>query len=147
VELVLEEIAAGCAVMPGASKLLDGLRARGIPLGLASNSPRRVLDAALACTIDRHTFDVIVTADDVAHPKPYPHLYRRACKALSADPGQSVAFEDSPTGLAAAAGAGMFVVYVPSSPTSEQLQGADRTFGSSDASELKRCLLQIGIRV
>ena len=40
----------------------------------------------------------------------------RACELLGARPSQSIALEDSPTGVAAARGAGMFVIGIPSYP-------------------------------
>ena len=65
--------------------------------------------------LDGH-FDVVVTADDVQHPKPAPDLYLAACAALGAEPERSAALEDSATGVEAARAAGMFVVAVPYFP-------------------------------
>jgi beta-phosphoglucomutase-like phosphatase (HAD superfamily) len=59
---------------------------------------------------------VVVTADQVAEPKPSPDAYLRACELLGAAPSRSIALEDSPTGVAAARAAGMFVIGIPSFP-------------------------------
>lgn len=113
-ELVMDEGLGEVAARPGAVELLAALRAAGTPVGLASNSPsafaRRVLASA---GVDAGHFDVLLGADDVAHPKPAPDLYLAACERLGAAPGQSVALEDSPTGVAAARAAGMTVIGVP----------------------------------
>jgi HAD superfamily hydrolase (TIGR01509 family) len=88
-----------------------------VPVGLASNSSRPFVERVLSVTgmLNGH-FDVIVTADDVEHPKPAPDIYLAACAALSAVPGRAAALEDSLPGVAAALAAGMFVIAVPYFP-------------------------------
>jgi HAD superfamily hydrolase (TIGR01509 family) len=115
-ELVMEEVLEGVAPRPGAVELVTKLAMAGVPLGLASNSPRpfvlRVLTGA-GLTGDASPFEVVVTASDVEHPKPAPDLYLAAAAALGAEPGRCAALEDSPPGAASALAAGMFVVGVP----------------------------------
>lgn len=106
-------LATQAKALPGAAALVAGLRARQVPVGVASNSPRQVVDFSLARAGLDGAFDAVVTADDVALPKPAPDPYLRACLLLGADPAASVAFEDSATGLAAARAAGMATVAVP----------------------------------
>jgi HAD superfamily hydrolase (TIGR01509 family) len=114
-DLAVEEVGAGVEPMPGALELLDDLRAAGTPVGLASNSRRVFLEAALrGAGIPLGHFGVVLAAEDVAEPKPAPEIYLRAARALGAEPGACVALEDSPTGVAAARAAGMVVVGVPS---------------------------------
>jgi HAD superfamily hydrolase (TIGR01509 family) len=88
------------------------LAAEGIPLAVVSNSPRRRLDSALEVSGLGRYFTVSVSADDVARPKPHPDPYLRAAELLGIAPGAVVAVEDSPTGAASAAAAGMRVVTV-----------------------------------
>lgn len=113
-ELVLDEIDLGAPPMPGAAELVAALRERGTPVGLATNSTRALVEKALAKSGLADSFDIVIAADEVAHPKPAPDLYLTACAGLGADPASAVALEDSPTGAAAARAAGMFVVGVPS---------------------------------
>ena len=61
-------------------------------------------------------FDAVLGGDEVANPKPAPDIYATACERLGASPAQAVALEDSPTGVAAAIAAGMYVIGVPSLP-------------------------------
>jgi HAD superfamily hydrolase (TIGR01509 family) len=116
-DLVMEESLAGVPPRPGALELLDAIRGAGLPVGVASNSARAFVERVLsgAGLLDGH-FDVVVTAEDVEHPKPAPDLYLAACAALGAEPGRSAALEDSATGVEAARAAGMFVVAVPYFP-------------------------------
>jgi HAD superfamily hydrolase (TIGR01509 family) len=116
-DLVMEETLAGVPPRPGALELLEAVRAAGKPVGVASNSARAFVERVLsgAGLLDGH-FDVVVTFEDVQHPKPAPDLYLAACAALGAKPARSAALEDSATGVAAALAAGMFVVAVPYFP-------------------------------
>jgi HAD superfamily hydrolase (TIGR01509 family) len=115
-DLVWRELAAGTPALPGARDMAELLLRRGIPIGVASNSPRHFVDAALSSARLADLFDVIVSSEDVAHAKPAPDLYMAACARLAADPERSVAFEDSRTGVASARAANMFVIAVPSTP-------------------------------
>src|SRR4051794_10954330 len=118
-ELVLGELDEGAPPRPGALELLEALRAQGTPVGLASNSFRAFVDAALAPGDLAPRFGSVLSFEEVAHPKPAPDIYLESCARLGADPADSVALEDSPTGVAAAVAAGMYVVAVPS------LEGVD----------------------
>lgn len=82
-------------------------------LGLASSSPRRLIDSSLAALGVADLFDATVSTEEVERGKPAPDGYLRACELLGVDPTRSVAIEDSSNGLRAAAAAGMAVVAVP----------------------------------
>lgn len=82
-------------------------------LGLASSSPRRLIDSSLAALGLTGQFVVTVSTEEVPRGKPAPDGYLRACELLEVDPSACVAIEDSSNGLRAAAAAGMAVVAVP----------------------------------
>jgi beta-phosphoglucomutase-like phosphatase (HAD superfamily) len=67
----------------------------------------------VADTIDFDAFDQIVAGDEVAHSKPHPAAYLRATELLGVDPGDCVAIEDSPPGVASATAAGTATIGVP----------------------------------
>jgi HAD superfamily hydrolase (TIGR01509 family) len=110
-ELVMEEALRGVEPMPGALELLDRIE---VPVGVASNSPRPFVERTLEAAGLRGRFGCVLSADDVAHPKPAPDLYVELARGLGADPADCVALEDSATGVAAARAAGAFVIGVPS---------------------------------
>jgi HAD superfamily hydrolase (TIGR01509 family) len=113
-ELVMEEALNGVSPREGALELIDALRAAGVPLAVASNSRRQFVERVLAgAGLLNGSFEAVVTADDVAQPKPAPDLYLYACSALGAAPERSAALEDSPVGVASALAAGLYVVAVP----------------------------------
>jgi HAD superfamily hydrolase (TIGR01509 family) len=120
-ELVMEEALRGVEPMPGAVGLLDALD---LPVGVASNSPRTFVERTLAAAGLRERFGCVLSADDVAHPKPAPDLYVALARGLGAEPAECVALEDSQTGVAAARAAGVFVIGVPSLE-GIRLDGAD----------------------
>jgi HAD superfamily hydrolase (TIGR01509 family) len=113
--LVVAELEHGVEAMIGARELLDRLRERGTPLGLVSNSPLRFVRRSIEIVgFERH-FDVVLSAHEVAAPKPAPDPYLEACRRLGVEAGPAVvALEDSPTGVAAARAAGLTVIGVPS---------------------------------
>jgi beta-phosphoglucomutase-like phosphatase (HAD superfamily) len=73
-------------------------------------------------------FRTVICAGNGLAPKPEPDVYLAACRALGREAGDCAAFEDSPTGAAAARTAGMRVVGVPSIP-GQRLE-ADVVLGS-----------------
>ena len=115
-DLVMEEALRPVEPRPGAPELVAALHAAGIPIAVASNSPRDFLDRVLASGGMDGRFAVTVAGDEVQRPKPAPDVYLAACAALGADPRDAVGLEDSPTGAAAAKAAGMTVVGVPYLP-------------------------------
>jgi beta-phosphoglucomutase len=103
---------------------IAGLRVNTPLLGLVA-SVRPALRTALVTTASaisvdailshfgmRELFDVVVTGDDVVSHKPDPEAYRVAVARLSIPADDCVAFEDSDTGAASAAAAGLPVVRV-----------------------------------
>ncbi len=112
--LALNQIASGAEPRPGAVELVGAIRAAGLPLAVASNSPRRHLLAGLRRTGLQDSFNVVLGVDEVTEPKPAPDLYLTACARLGIAPDQAVALEDSPPGVAAARAAGVRVIGIPS---------------------------------
>ena len=114
-ELVVAELEHGVEAMVGAHELLSALRSRGTPIGLVSNSPLVFVERSLEIVGFGDRFDVVLSAHEVAAPKPAPDPYLEACRRLGVEAGPSViALEDSPTGVAAARAAGLTVIGVPS---------------------------------
>jgi HAD superfamily hydrolase (TIGR01509 family) len=114
-ELVVAELEHGVEAMLGARELLDRLSRRATPLGLVSNSPLRFVRRSLQIVGLEYSFDVVLSAHEVAAPKPSPDPYLEACRRLGVEPGPDVvALEDSPTGVAAARAAGLTVIGIPS---------------------------------
>jgi HAD superfamily hydrolase (TIGR01509 family) len=111
-ELVFHELRDGVEARPGARELVGALVGRR-RLGIASNSPRAWVDHVLEAAGLMDRFEVVVTAEDVAAPKPAPDVYLRAAELLGSPAAETIALEDSPPGAAAARAAGAYVIGVP----------------------------------
>lgn len=81
-----------------------------LPMAIVSGGPRRAVVRSLEAVGVDHLFDLVVTADDVAHGKPAPDAYLAAMKELGVDPGRCVAYEDSASGIRSATDAGIPMV-------------------------------------
>jgi HAD superfamily hydrolase (TIGR01509 family) len=119
--------------MPGARSFVAAVSSR-VPVAVASNSARRILDQTLLRGAFAGGFSVTVSADEVAHPKPEPDVYLAAVDAMNLHPKDCLAFEDSEAGATAARSAGMKVIAIPASP--DQQPGADLIRDSLEASDL-----------
>jgi HAD superfamily hydrolase (TIGR01509 family) len=108
----METIAASAEPMPGARQLIARLRGR-LPLAVASNATRSLLDIALRRSGFADAFAVSLSADEVHFPKPAPDMYLEACRRLGVQSGRALAFEDSLTGLRSAQAAGLKLVGIP----------------------------------
>lgn len=138
--LVFVEMGRYAPPRPGALELVARLREAGIPMSLASNSPRILADRSLATAgVEQSWFISVRTADEVEHPKPAPDLYLASCAALGTEPARTLALEDSPTGVAAARAAGCYTIGVPSLEGVE-LAGADLVVASLADPAITRAL-------
>ncbi len=97
---------------PDAVACVRELRRTGVPLAVASSSPRPRLDLALAHVGLGDAFAVTVAGDEVARGKPEPDMFLEAARRLGADPAGCVVVEDSAPGVAAGLAAGMGVIGV-----------------------------------
>ncbi len=103
-------------VLPQVRETLAAL-ARRLKLGLVTGCHRDQLCLVHGASNLLGFFDCIVTGDDCSEAKPHPGPYLAALKALRVAPGECVAIEDSPRGLASARAAGIACLAVPTELT------------------------------
>jgi sugar-phosphatase len=99
--------------LSGVNKTLQLLSQNSVKIGLATNSPHRLIDVILTKLNIAHFFSVISSAEHELSGKPDPAVYLTTLKKLNAKPEQCIAFEDSYSGLKAAQTAGISVISVP----------------------------------
>ncbi|GAA4609621.1 sugar-phosphatase [Actinoplanes octamycinicus] len=107
---------------PGAGALLAALD--GTPWGIVTSCSA----AAARTRLDRAGIPVpgiLVHAGDVRRGKPHPDGYLRGAELLGIDPVDLVVVEDAPSGIEAAAAAGMRVVAVCTTHEPDRLSDAD----------------------
>lgn len=93
---------------------LAKLKSSGYLLGLASNSIRQTVDVMMNKANLTRYFDVILSNQDVALPKPNPEIYLTAAERLGVVPELCLVIEDNDHGIAAARAAGTRVMVVKS---------------------------------
>ena len=101
---------------PDALATLAELRAAGVPVAVASSSPRERLDRTLHRVEIHGLFEVTVAGDEVEHGKPQPDLFLAAAGRLGVEATDCVVVEDTPPGVAAGMAAGAAVVGVARAP-------------------------------
>lgn len=78
-----------------------------VPMAVASNGQRSVVESTIETIKLRSLFNTIVTLDDVAFGKPAPDLFLLAAERMNVPPYECIVYEDSDAGLEAARRAGM----------------------------------------
>ncbi|MCK9487033.1 MAG: HAD family phosphatase [Dehalococcoidia bacterium] len=96
--------------MRGADAVVRAIHRRGLRLAVASMSRPAWVQATLAATGLTDLFPLVVTGEEVQHPKPHPDIYLHTAALLGVEPHHCLAVEDSAHGVAAAAAAGMWVI-------------------------------------
>ena len=121
----------------GAGDYIRHLNQRKEKIGLATSSHRVLCDLKFTRHNWQHHFDTIVCGDDpsLVRGKPAPDIFLLCADRIEVDPETTVAFEDSPTGVAAARAAGMTVVAIDS-PYVKQGDLSDAHLIISDYREL-----------
>ncbi len=122
-------------LLPGAVDAVHRM-AEVAPLGVASSSPRVLIDAGLELLGVRDLVGVIVSTEEVERGKPHPDGFLAACEQLGVDPASTVAIEDSTNGIKSALAAGMKVVAVPPRfhpPAADVLERAHAVVDNLDA--------------
>ncbi|KAK4798262.1 hypothetical protein SAY86_030588 [Trapa natans] len=129
--------------LPGANRLIKHLKIHGIPMALASNSPRMSIESKISYQqgqffrklkifhyriIDRNflmkcayagwkdSFSSIIGGNEVSAAKPSPDIFLEAANRLKLEPSNCLVIEDSLPGVAAGKAAGMKVIAVPYLP-------------------------------
>ena len=110
--------------VPGLHRLLDWATGRDLPMAIVTNAPRENAEAMLAAIGLAGRFDTIVAGGELPRGKPDPLPYLAAAERLSVAPVHAVAFEDSPSGVRSAAGAGTTVIGIRSSLDDAALRAA-----------------------
>lgn len=100
------------APYPGVREGLAWAKKMGIACGVVSNARRRELNLSMTQLKLGDFFGIILSRDDVIHPKPDPGPFEFAALSLGVRPEECIAIDDSPTGLESALLAGCITASV-----------------------------------
>ncbi|RDI95272.1 HAD family hydrolase [Meiothermus sp. QL-1] len=115
-------LAKGITPLPGLQRLWRWAEARGLRRALVSNAPRE--NAAHLLEQLELSFDCVVLSEELPAGKPDPLPYRTALERLGLGPEAVLAFEDSPSGVRSAVGAGIRTVALTTGHRPEALEQA-----------------------
>lgn len=97
---------------PEIAAMLESFRAAGIRMGIVTGKGRRSADISLARMALSAYFEVVVTGDDVTHPKPHPEGIFLAMEKLGAAAEDTIYVGDSDADVLAGQAAGVKTVGV-----------------------------------
>lgn len=92
--------------------LLIHLKKRGLKLGIVTGKARMSLDISLRALEMETVFDVIVTGDDVSHPKPDPEGIIKALNFLEVNSSEAIFIGDSDADIGAGLQANVYTIGV-----------------------------------
>lgn len=109
---ILERLFPNARPIAGAETLVRALAGLGLRLGIATSSERSLFSLKTRHHPWFDLFSTVVCGDDprLAKPKPAPDIFHLAARELGVRTCDCVIFEDSPTGVMAAAASGARVV-------------------------------------
>ena len=111
----------GVNTVAGIGELLTELSRAGLPAAVASSGSSERVHYILDLVGLRQYFAAVVTGDEVAKGKPDPAVFCKAAERLRVAPGDSLAFEDSVSGVLAARAAGMKCLGIATPPRAQRL--------------------------
>ncbi len=118
---------ASAGVLKGVEQSLKLLRKHNYKVGLASSSPKHMIDALVDHFDLAKYFDVITSADAVKLGKPHPAVFLHCAESLGSKPNECLVLEDSVNGMIAGKAARMKVIVVP-----DELHFDDPRFSLAD---------------
>lgn len=83
-----------------------------LPMAVGTGGYKRLAWKSLKILQLDHFFDILVSSDDVSHPKPHPETFLKCAEGLGVAPEFCQVFEDGNPGVEAAKAAGMMYTLV-----------------------------------
>ena len=121
----------------GVKPFIEKLKTKRYKIGLATNSPNRIISVVLNKLDILHLFDSILSAEFEKKGKPDSAIYYRAAEKLCTKPEDCIVIEDSYTGMLAAKNAGMTVVAFTNGNKEIDFEIADYKIDSFEETEIE----------
>jgi HAD superfamily hydrolase (TIGR01509 family) len=113
-EARFRELAPELTPLPGLLNVIRFANASGLKQAVVTNAPRQNAEYMLKVLHLQAAFDQVVISEDIGIAKPDPGPYQYILKYFGIAPEEALAFEDSPSGIRAAVGAGIPTVGIAS---------------------------------
>ncbi len=137
-EAAFRDLAPRLNRLAGLTEVLDWAQGRALRQAVVTNAPPENVHHMLEALQLQNLFDAVVIADELGIGKPDPAPYRQALAQLGMAPEDAIAFEDSPSGVRSAVGAGIFTVGIATTqaPVALYAVGASLVVPDFTAAEL-----------
>lgn len=130
-EAIYRGIAVGhVSLIEGMEDFLQQVVEAGFPRIIASSTAPANLQLYVSSTVLGEYFENYVSAEEVAHSKPYPDIFLEAAERIGLPPEQCIVLEDAPAGVEAGKRAGCFVIALGTTHPKEKLPGYDLFYPS-----------------
>jgi len=126
-EARFREMGLSLTPLAGLLDLLAWIDTHGLKKAVVTNAPRENVNFVLEVLKLADTFDRVVLAEEATAGKPDPASYQLVLSQLGISPKDAIAFEDSPSGIHAAVGAGVYTIGVASTHDPKHLLEAGAT--------------------
>ncbi|MCI8513347.1 MAG: HAD family phosphatase [Lachnospiraceae bacterium] len=97
----------GYPLVAGVREMLERMQKAGYRLAVASSSPQPYIENVITTLSLGGFFDLLISGENVANPKPAPDIFQKAAEKLGLTPSECLVVEDSHNGILAANRAGM----------------------------------------
>ncbi len=134
-EARFREIGLSLTPLAGLLDLLKSIDERGMKKAVVTNAPRDNVNFMLEVLKLVDSFDAVVLGEEVAAGKPDPACYKLVLNQLGISAQEAIAFEDSPSGIKAAVGAGIYTIGVASTHDPKHLSEAGAAMVIPDFTE------------
>jgi HAD superfamily hydrolase (TIGR01509 family) len=126
----------------GVTGLLEELKKRGVPMAIASSSPRLFIENVIQKIGVAEYFTICISGEEVEHSKPEPDIFLKAAELLNVNPLACAVIEDSASGTVAAKRAGMKCIgYRNLNSGNQDLSQADHIVDEISSSEILHLLI------
>ena len=119
-------------LIEGVKSFIEKLKEKKYKIGLATNSPKRIIPVVLKKLDVLHLFDATLSAESEIKGKPDPAIYFSTAKKLGVNPAECMVIEDSYSGMLAAKNAGMGVIAFTNGSNAKFFHIADFQIDSFD---------------
>ncbi|MGJ3247696.1 MAG: HAD family hydrolase [Elainellaceae cyanobacterium] len=123
--------------LAGLMDLLNWVSDRQLKRAVVTNAPPDNARFMLKTLGLDEIFPVVVLGEDVAAGKPHPMPYQEAMRQLDVTPTRCLAFEDSPSGIQSAVGAGILTIGVATTHDPQTLEGMGATLVIRDFTDAR----------
>lgn len=96
-----------------ATKILEMLYNKWLPMSIASSSDYSIIDTVVEKLEIKKYFTLIYSAQEEKYWKPHPGVYLSACKKMNVTPENTITFEDSFNGVLSAKSAKIKCIAIP----------------------------------